>query len=85
MLFAALNGWASHGLPAPVAPRPVRVGLEDSVYLEQGVLAPSNAALVTRGVNLLREALALAPHAPAPLLYYAIIAYQTPGNTALAR
>jgi uncharacterized protein (DUF849 family) len=30
----------------------VRVGLEDNLYLQRGVLAPSNAALVERGVEI---------------------------------
>jgi uncharacterized protein (DUF849 family) len=30
----------------------VRVGLEDNLYLQKGVLAPSNAALVERGVQI---------------------------------
>ncbi len=33
----------------------VRVGLEDNLYLEKGVLAPSNASLVEKGVRLIRE------------------------------
>jgi uncharacterized protein (DUF849 family) len=33
----------------------VRVGLEDNIYLAQGVLAESNAQLVERAVRLLRE------------------------------
>jgi uncharacterized protein (DUF849 family) len=33
----------------------VRVGLEDNLYLEKGVLAPSNAALVERAVGILRS------------------------------
>lgn len=33
----------------------VRVGLEDNVYLEKGVLAKSNAELVARGVRLVKE------------------------------
>ncbi|HEY1412006.1 MAG TPA: 3-keto-5-aminohexanoate cleavage protein [Rhodopila sp.] len=33
----------------------VRVGLEDSVYLSQGVLAPSNAALVTRAREIVER------------------------------
>ncbi len=33
----------------------VRVGLEDNLYLERGVLAPSNAALVERAVRIVRE------------------------------
>ena len=32
----------------------VRVGLEDNIYLEKGVLAPSNAALVDKAVRILR-------------------------------
>jgi uncharacterized protein (DUF849 family) len=31
----------------------VRVGLEDNVYLEKGVLAPNNAALVTRARQII--------------------------------
>jgi uncharacterized protein (DUF849 family) len=33
----------------------VRVGLEDNLYLEKGVLAPSNAALVERGVRIVES------------------------------
>ena len=33
----------------------VRVGLEDNIYLEKGVLAKSNAVLVEKGVRILRE------------------------------
>lgn len=33
----------------------VRVGLEDNLYLERGVLAPSNAALVERAARIIRE------------------------------
>jgi uncharacterized protein (DUF849 family) len=33
----------------------VRVGLEDNLYLERGVLAPSNAALVERGVKIVES------------------------------
>jgi uncharacterized protein (DUF849 family) len=33
----------------------VRVGLEDNVYLEKGVLAPDNAALVEKAVRIVRE------------------------------
>jgi uncharacterized protein (DUF849 family) len=32
----------------------VRVGLEDNLYLERGVLAPSNAALVEKAVRIVR-------------------------------
>jgi uncharacterized protein (DUF849 family) len=32
----------------------VRVGLEDNYYLEKGVIAPSNAALVEKAVSLMR-------------------------------
>lgn len=57
----------------------VRVGLEDNIYLERGVLAPSNAALVERAVRIVeregaraatpaeaRRLLGLAPR-PAPV------------------
>ncbi len=33
----------------------VRVGLEDNLYLSQGVLAPSNAALVERAVRIVND------------------------------
>jgi uncharacterized protein (DUF849 family) len=33
----------------------VRVGLEDSLYISRGVLAPSNAALVERAVNIIHN------------------------------
>ena len=33
----------------------VRVGLEDNVYLSKGVLAPDNAALVSKAVRLLKD------------------------------
>jgi uncharacterized protein (DUF849 family) len=33
----------------------VRVGLEDSVQIEKGVLAPNNAAMVAKAVRILRE------------------------------
>jgi uncharacterized protein (DUF849 family) len=32
----------------------IRTGLEDAVYISRGVLAPSNAALVTAAVDLAR-------------------------------
>jgi len=32
----------------------VRVGMEDNIYLERGVLAPSNAALVEKAVQIIR-------------------------------
>ena len=41
----------------------VRVGLEDSIYLEKGVLATSNAAQVEKIVRILRE-LSLEPATP---------------------
>ena len=41
-------------------------------------------ALVALGVRALRTAIADAPRDPAPRLYYAIVAYSTPGNRALA-
>lgn len=33
----------------------VRVGLEDNVYLQKGVLAPDNAALVTKATRIVRD------------------------------
>lgn len=33
----------------------VRVGMEDNVYLEKGVLAPDNAALVAKAVRIIRD------------------------------
>ena len=33
----------------------VRVGLEDNIYLEKGVMAPGNAALVEKGVRIVQE------------------------------
>jgi 3-dehydrocarnitine:acetyl-CoA trimethylamine transferase len=33
----------------------VRVGLEDSIYIERGVLAEGNAPLVRRAVELIRQ------------------------------
>ncbi|EHP44702.1 NADPH dependend quinone reductase [Cupriavidus basilensis OR16] len=33
----------------------VRVGLEDNIYLDKGVLAPNNAALVTKAVDIVRS------------------------------
>jgi uncharacterized protein (DUF849 family) len=32
----------------------VRVGLEDNIYIERGKLAPSNAALVEKAVQIIR-------------------------------
>jgi uncharacterized protein (DUF849 family) len=32
----------------------VRVGLEDNIYLERGILAPSNAALVEKAAQIIR-------------------------------
>ena len=32
----------------------VRVGMEDNLYLDKGAPAPSNAALVEKGVGVLR-------------------------------
>jgi uncharacterized protein (DUF849 family) len=42
----------------------VRVGLEDNLYLERGVFAPSNAALVERAVKIITS-LGCTPAAPA--------------------
>lgn len=42
----------------------VRVGLEDNLYIERGVLAPSNAALVERAVQIITS-LGFRPATPA--------------------
>ncbi len=56
--------WASFGIGAGEFPMlaqsllyggHVRVGLEDNLYLEKGVPAPSNAALVEKGVGIMRS------------------------------
>jgi len=55
--------WASFGIAAHQFPMVaqsailgghVRVGLEDNLYLERGVFAPSNAALVERAVTIVK-------------------------------
>jgi uncharacterized protein (DUF849 family) len=33
----------------------VRVGLEDNIYIEKGVLAPDNAALVTKAARIVKD------------------------------
>jgi uncharacterized protein (DUF849 family) len=33
----------------------VRIGLEDTIYLDKGVLAPSNAALVLRAKEIIQH------------------------------
>ncbi len=43
-----------------------------------------NVTLVREGVATLRRAITLAPRDPGTRLYYAIVAYSTPGNHALA-
>lgn len=43
-----------------------------------------NAKVVADGISLIRRALNLAPSQAAPRLYYAIVAYRTPNNQALA-
>jgi uncharacterized protein (DUF849 family) len=56
--------WAAFGIGAAQFPMVAiasllgghtRVGLEDNLYLERGVLAPSNAALVERAVNIIEK------------------------------
>ncbi|MEO8448759.1 MAG: 3-keto-5-aminohexanoate cleavage protein [Gemmatimonadota bacterium] len=57
--------WAAFGIGARQFPMVamtvaagghVRVGLEDNLYLDRGVLAPSNAALVDRAVRIVESA-----------------------------
>ncbi len=61
------------------------VALTEAGWLEASAGSKSrDAAVVAKGVGLLHEAVTLAPTSPAPRLYYAIVAYETPGNRALA-
>jgi len=61
------------------------VALTEAGWLEFSAGSTSrNAAVVAAGVANLREAVTLAPTSPAPRLYYAIVAYRTPGNGSLA-
>ena len=39
---------------APLRRPGIRTGLEDAVYISRGVLAPSNAALVSAAIDLAR-------------------------------
>ena len=77
MLFKALfphgSPWASFGIgrfefpmlaQALVLGGHVRVGLEDNLFLSKGVLAPDNASLVTRAVEIIRS-LGAEPATPA--------------------
>lgn len=57
----------------------VRTGLEDNLYLERGVLAPSNAALVEQAVSLI-AGLGAAPAPPADAR--AILGLKRPGEDA---
>jgi uncharacterized protein (DUF849 family) len=63
-LLPANSNWAAFGtgrsefpmlLQAWLLGGHVRVGLEDNIYLKKGVLAPDNASLVSKAVNLLTE------------------------------
>jgi uncharacterized protein (DUF849 family) len=63
-LLPAGASWAAFGIGRSAFPMMVqsyllgghvRVGLEDSVQIEKGVLAPSNAAMVAKAVRILRE------------------------------
>jgi len=47
--------------------------------------AAHNQKVVQAGVDDLQKAIELSPHSPAPRLYYAIVAYSTPGYTAVAK
>lgn len=61
------------------------VALTEAGWLDASAGSKSrNAAVVAKGISLLHEAVTLAPTSPAPRLYYAIVAYETPGNRALA-
>ena len=61
------------------------VALTEAGWLEASAGSKSrDAAVVAKGISLLHEAVTLAPTSPAPRLYYAIVAYETPGNRTLA-
>jgi uncharacterized protein (DUF849 family) len=63
-LLPADANWASFGIGRWCYPMlaqsfllggHVRVGLEDTIYIDKGVLAPSNAALVEKAVRIVTE------------------------------
>jgi len=63
-LLPAGSNWASFGVSRHCYPMltqayllggHVRVGLEDNIYLERGVLAPDNTALVVKAARILQE------------------------------
>ena len=59
----------------------VRVGLEDSVYLEKGVLAPSNAAMVAKVRGIVE---ALGGQAASPAEARALLGLPVPGEARAA-
>lgn len=62
------------------------VALTEAGWLEFSAGSTShNVTVVDAGVANLREAVTLAPTSAAPRLYYAMVAYRTPGNAALAK
>lgn len=72
-LLPAGSKWAAFGIGAQAFPMlaqalllggHVRVGLEDNYYLDKGVKAPHNAALVEKAVTLMRT-LGAEPATPA--------------------
>ncbi|WP_369664729.1 3-keto-5-aminohexanoate cleavage protein [Variovorax sp. V116] len=63
-LLPEYSRWAAFGIGRQAFPMlaqafllggHVRAGLEDNIYLEKGVLAPDNAALVAKGGRIVRE------------------------------
>jgi uncharacterized protein (DUF849 family) len=63
-LLPECSRWAAFGIGRQAFPMlaqafllggHVRAGLEDNIYLEKGVLAPDNAALVAKGGRIVRE------------------------------
>jgi uncharacterized protein (DUF849 family) len=54
----------------------VRVGLEDNLYIEKGVFAPSNAVLVERAASLLKL---LGKEAATPAEARAMLGLRVPG------
>ena len=61
------------------------VALTEAGWMEASAGSKSrDVAVVSKGIALLHRAVTLAPTSPAPRLYYAIVAYETPGNRPLA-
>jgi len=79
---AALN---AYGEVLAIAPTNVEA-LTQSGWLDFSAgSAAKDPRVVQAGVNDLQKAIELSPHSAAPRLYYAIVAYSTPGYRAVAK